>query len=110
MTTAIELPSINRTVSISDFSKGKASRIFKEAHDAPVFVLNRNKSISVILDIDQYKALQEYLEDIEDEQLAMERLERWEKSGEKTFTRDESMLDAGITQADIDAAPDVEIE
>lgn len=107
MTTTIQLPQVNQTASISDFSRGKASATFELAHKAPVFVLNHNKPTAVIIGIDEYNALREHLEDLEDERLAMDRLDGWDGT---TTVREEDMLqEAGLTQDDIDAAPEAEL-
>ena len=48
------------------------------------------------------------LEDLYDYELAVQRLEANE--GKPTISWEESMHDAGLTQADIDAAPEATIE
>ncbi|PLS29613.1 type II toxin-antitoxin system Phd/YefM family antitoxin [Bifidobacterium parmae] len=101
------LPRINQTVSISDLNRGKATETCLLARKAPVVVLNRNKPTAVILDIDQYNRIQEYLEDMDDARMAEERLDHWNGTA---INEHDVMRHAGITEADIAAAPEVEFE
>lgn len=108
MTTALVLPRVNQTASVSDFSRGKTAEIMERAQHEPVFVLSRNKPMAVLIGIDEYSAIQEFMEDRLDSRLAEERLGRWD--GRTTVSEKESMRRAGITEADIEAAPEVEFE
>lgn len=108
MTATINLPRVNQTASVSDFSRGKTAEIMERAQRAPVFVLSHNKPTAVLIGIDEYSALQEFMEDWLDAKMAEERLKRWD--GRTTVSEEESMRRAGITEADIAAAPEIEFE
>lgn len=108
MTAAFALPKVNHTVSVSDFSRGKTAEIMESAQHEPVFVLSRNKPTAVLIGIEQYSALQEFMEDWLDAKMAEERLERWD--GKTTVSEEEVMAHLGLTQEDVDAAPEVEFE
>ena len=89
----------DRSFSISDFNRGKASSIFRLADREPVYV---------IMDLDEYRRMCEELEDERDRRLAMERLEKNE--GKPTIGMNDVMAQLGITQEDIDNTPEVAIE
>ena len=94
--------------SISDFGKGKYSKIFARAEQRPQYILKNNTPSYVIIDFDEYKRQMDALKNLHDYELAVQRLEANE--GKSTISGEESVRDAGITQADIDAAPDATIE
>ena len=98
----------DRSFSISDFNRGKASSIFRLADREPVFVINRDAPRYVIMDLDEYRRMCEELEDERDRRLAMERLEKNE--GKPTIGMNDVMAQLGITQEDIDNTPEVAIE
>ena len=108
MTATINLPRVNQTASVSDFSRGKTAEIMERAQKAPVFVLSHNKPTAVLIGIDEYSALQEFMEDWLDAKMADERLKRWD--GRTTVSEEEVMNHLGLTQEDVDAAPEVEFE
>ena len=108
MAVSMTLPRTNAYVSVSDLSRGGTSEAIDRAQDEPVFVLNHNRPVAVMIGVDEYEALLDRLEDLEDERLAMDRLDHWD--GSTVVSWEESLRNAGLTQADIDAAPEVEFE
>ncbi|KAB5606356.1 type II toxin-antitoxin system Phd/YefM family antitoxin [Bifidobacterium jacchi] len=108
MTATIALPKVNQTASVSDFSRGKTAEIIERAQREPVFVLSRNKPTAVLIGIEEYSALQEFMEDWLDAKIAEERLDRWD--GKTTISEEDVMAHLGITEADLAATPEVEIE
>ena len=108
MSPAAALDVFDDIASISDFGKGKYSKIFARAEHRPQYILKNNTPSYVIIDFDEYKQQMDALEDLYDYELAVQRLEANE--GKPAISWEESMRDAGITQADIDAAPEVTIE
>lgn len=108
MSSSAALGMLDRLVPVSDFSRGKAASIFSRAEHEPVFVVKRNVPKYVVMDLDEYRRMQEELEDERDYRLAMERLEANE--GKPTISMDDVMAELGITQEDIDNAPAVTIE
>lgn len=95
-------------VSQTDFSKGKAPEIFRRiGKQKRVVVIKNNKPSAVILSPDEYKRLSEYEEDAELLALAEKRIA---KSSGKLYSREEVIKELGITQKDLDNAPEVELE
>ena len=94
-------------VPVSRFNKGEAAKIFDEVSRTGIKIaVKNNKPACVLLSPDRYESL---LEEIEDLELMMEAEKRLAEGG-PTYSSDEVMQSLGITQADIDAAEDVEIE
>jgi len=94
-------------VPVSRFNKGESAKIFDEvAKTGFKIAVKNNKPACVLLSPDRYEALMEELEDM---QLLME-AERRIAEGGTVYSQAEVMQRLGITQADIDAAEDVEIE
>ncbi len=96
-------------VSISQFNKGQASRIFDRLHtEDQIVVLKNNKPEAVIVSLEEYDRLTEAEED---NYLLIEAIERLQKNDDKPgVSMDEIMADLGITQKDLDAIDDVEFE
>ncbi|NTU89594.1 MAG: type II toxin-antitoxin system Phd/YefM family antitoxin [Actinobacteria bacterium] len=100
---------MNNIVPISDFSRGKASSTFaKVSKGAPVIVLRNNVPMAVITSPSEYSYLTEIEEDFFLLSESIERLER--SAGKKGTSLEEIMEKHGITEADLDAAEDVEFE
>jgi len=108
MRTTLQTTDIIRSVvPVSRFNKGETAKIFDEVAKAgiKIAVIN-NKPACVLLSPDRYEAM---VEEIEDLYLMMEAEKRIGEGG-TTVPSQEVMENLGITQADIDAAEDVEIE
>ena len=100
---------INNIVPVSVFSRGGAAKAFAKARSGvPVIVTKNNEPIAVINTPEEYAYLTEAEEDYVLLCEALERLERAE--GKPTWTFDEINEMLGITQEDLDAIPDEEIE
>lgn len=100
---------LDSIVPISDFNRGKASVAFKKVSSGvPVVVMKHNEPSYVILDINDYREAVEAIEDFELYAMAVERAKNFDPS--KCISREESMAEFGITQADLDALPEVEFE
>ena len=98
---------IRSMVPVSRFNKGEAAKIFDEVSKTGIkFAVKNNKPACVLLSLERYEALIEKMEDL---QLMVE-AERRIAEGEPIYSQAEVMQRLGITQADIDAAEDVEIE
>lgn len=102
------LDALDSLAPISDFSRGKANVIFERSEHNPVFVIKRNKPQYVIMSLDEYRRLQEALEDMADLQLARERMT------ETNMTHTASLSDVasglGITREMLDEAPEPEFD
>lgn len=100
---------IDNIVPISMFSRGGAAKAFAKAtNSTPVIVVKNNEPIAVVNTPEEYA----YLTEIEEDYLllceALTRLERAEDKPTYTFEEVNEML--GITQDDLDAIPDEEVE
>ena len=62
------------TVSVTELKRNYAA-ILKEAEDAPVAVLNHNRTEAYLLPAAHFERLMAHLEDLEDAKLARERAE-----------------------------------
>jgi PHD/YefM family antitoxin component YafN of YafNO toxin-antitoxin module len=100
---------LNSLVSITQFNKGQASKIFDRLDkEKQLIVLKNNVPEAVILSTDEYIRLSEIEEDYRLLMQAKERLEN--NRGKKALSMDEVMQDLGISESDIDNAEDAEIE
>lgn len=107
MATAADM--LDNIVPISDFSRGKATQAFEKARgDKPVFVMRNNEPVAVIISPEEYKYLSELEEDLYFTGLAIERLEA--NKGKELLTWDEVRENLGITQEEVDAVPDEDVE
>ena len=94
-------------VPVSRFNKGEAAKIFDEVSKTGIKIaVKNNKPACVLLSPERYESL---LEEIEDLELMMEAEKRIAEGG-PTSSMEEVMQRLGLTEADIDAAEDVEIE
>lgn len=101
--------SLEKIVSISEFNKGRAGRIFADvARLDEIVVMKNNRAQAVVVSPRRWKEISEQLEDAADLALARERLRRSDL--EKCLSREQVLAEAGLTQADINAAEDPEIE
>lgn len=100
---------IANIVPVSDFSHGKASSIFRRlGPTAPVTVVKNNRPIAVITTPEEFAYLSEAEENIVLLEMALERLESSERKN--AIPLDRAIEGLGITEADLDAVPDSEIE
>ena len=100
---------IENIVPISTFSRGGASRAFaKVRDDAPVVVVKNNAPVAVVSTPREYAYLTELEEDFA---LMVEALCRIaENKGIEPLSRGDVLKQLGITQDELDALPDSEIE
>ncbi len=96
-------------VSISQFSKGYASRIFDKLKEKKqMVVLKNNEPAAILLSPEEYARLTEAEEDY---LLLCEAVRRMEQSkNEPVFSMEEVMKELRIAQEELDALPDPEIE
>lgn len=100
---------LNSFIPITRFNRGEASKIIKEVKQEGVkFIVKNNTPECVLLSVEDYKNLLEEIENAELLALALEREARDDGTGH--ITQEELMAKCGITQADLDAIDDSEIE
>lgn len=100
---------IGNIVPISDFSHGKASAIFRRMNgSAPVTVVKNNRPIAVITTPEEFAYLSEAEENITLLEMSLERLAA--NNGKPAIPEGEVLANLGITQDDLDAVSDSEIE
>lgn len=98
---------LNSFVPVSRFNKGEASQIISEVkNDGIKFVVQNNAPECVILSLKSY---QKILEDLEDAELAAIAFEREAKKS-RTIPFEKILAENGISQSDLDAVSDSEIE
>lgn len=106
---AISTQTLRSLVSISQFSKGQATQVFDRLRNEPqLVVLKNNVPAAILLSPEEFSRLAEIEENYRLLMLAQERLDH----DNLESARDEAsvMQSLGISEADIDAAEDVEIE
>jgi len=108
MRAALHSPEIIRAmVPVSRFNKGEAAKIFDEVSKTGMKIaIKNNKPACVLLSPEKYEDL---LEEIWDLHLMLETEERIAKNN-PTRSFEDILAKNGITEADINAADDVEIE
>lgn len=100
---------IENTVSISQFNRGQAGKIFEDVKQSGAkVVMKNNMPECVLMSPENYIALLDALEDAQLQMLAMERLANYDPT--KTLSQEEINRKYGITQEELDAMEDVEFE
>ena len=100
---------IENTVSISQFNRGQAGKIFEDVKQSGAkVVMKNNVPECVLMSPENYIALLDALEDAQLQVLAMERLTNYDP--EKLISQEEINRKYGITQEELDAIEDVEFE
>ena len=99
---------ITNIIPITLFNKGKAGQIFEEVKKSGTkLVVKNNVAECVLVSPKKYVEMVDEIEDMKFRLLALERME----SGDGTVVSDQAMMsELGITQKDLDAMEDVEIE
>lgn len=94
-------------IPVTQFNKGQATKVFAKLKDMPsLIVLKNNIPTAFILSPKEYNRLSEIEENYYLLQEAFSRLSK----NQKTLSEKEVMEELNITQNQIDAAEDVEIE
>ncbi len=106
---SIAYETLNSLVSITQFNKGQASRIFDRLNnEKQLIVLKNNIPSAVIISPDEYIRLSEIAEDY---QLLLEAQERLKNNEDKkSLSFDDVMQNYGISESDIDNAEDLDVE
>jgi PHD/YefM family antitoxin component YafN of YafNO toxin-antitoxin module len=95
-------------VPITRFNKGEANKIFDEvSRDGFRYVVKNNQVKCILISPEAYDKLIDDMEDYYDSKWAEDRLAR--NTG-NNHSMQEIAMKAGITEKDLEAAPDVEIE
>lgn len=98
-----------KTVPLSAFNEGKADEIFAEVKQSgPVIVMNNETPECVIVPMNEYQLMTADHDDIRLIAIADERMSHFDPS--KLLTQEEVYESLGITQEEIDAMPEVELE
>lgn len=106
---AISLRSaIQNSIPISKFNQGMAGRIFSDVRTSgPKVVIKNNIPECVLLSPDEYIAM---LDEIEDMKLMILAKSRLENNHDNLISQEEALRSLGISQEELDAMEDVEIE
>lgn len=106
---AITANILNSLISITQFNKGQASKIFDRLRtERQLVVLKNNAPSAVILSPEEYERLAEIEEDYQLLLLAQERISNG--GLERTISWNDAMQSLGISETEINTAEDVEIE
>lgn len=103
------LKTLQSLVPISQFNKGKAAQIFDRLNSQDeLIVLKNNKATAIILTPKEYERLLDIEENFS---LFLEAVRRIENNkGTPAIPIEEVMSELGISEEDIEAAEDLEIE
>lgn len=100
---------LNSMIPVSRFNKGEAGRIFDElARDKTKIVIKNNVPVGVLLSPDEYANI---IDEAADNLLLAEAAMRYANSAPDEFISERAFIQAiGLTDGDLAAADDVEIE
>ena len=100
---------LNSFIPITRFNRGETSKIINEVKTEGVkFIVKNNNPECVLLSVEDYKNMLDALEDAE--LLAIAQAREAARGDEPGIPFEQVMKEAGITQADLDAVDDSEIE
>ena len=100
---------IKNTVSISDFNRGLAGKIFADVRKTGAkVVMKNNRAECVLCSPEEYVRMADELEDAKLYALALERMAKYDPK--KSVSWDEMLTRLGMTENDLDDWEDVEIE
>ena len=106
-----------RLVPISDFSQGKAGKIFNDVaeNNKQYIVLKNNQPTAVLISIEEYKEIQKKIERLEKFLEAVENMRLLKlaenRSNSKTISFEDLVNEEGFTMDEIDAlAESIELE
>lgn len=106
---AITADVLNSLVSVTQFNKGQASKIFDRLRtEHQLVVLKNNTPSAVILSPEEYKRLSEIEENYQLLLLAQKRIANG--GLERTVTFDDAMTKLGISETEVSEAKDVDLE
>ena len=98
-----------KTVPFSAFNEGKAGEIFAEVRQSgPCIVMNNDKPECVLMPMNDYELMTMDRDDVRLIAIADERMSHFDPS--KLLTQEDVYRSLGITQEEIDAMPEVELE
>lgn len=99
---------IQNSIPISNFNKGMAGKIFADVRsNGPKVVIKNNNPECVLMSPDEYISM---LDEIADMKLQLLAKERTQNAPEKTYSQDEIMKELEISENDLNASEDIEIE
>lgn len=108
MATVSVRSAIQDSVPISNFNKGMAGKIFADVRSSgPKVVIKNNNPECVLMSPEEYISM---LDEIEDMRLMLLAKERTKNAPERVYSQDEVMKELGISEDDLNAAEDTEIE
>ena len=100
---------IKNTVSISQFNRGMAGKIFADVkNNGPKVVMKNNEAEVVLLSPQQYVQLMDTLNDYELLSLAVKRMEHYDP--QQLITEEEMNQELNITQEEMDSVGEVDFE
>lgn len=100
---------IENTVSISQFNRGQAGKIFEDVRrNGAKVVMKNNAPECVLMSPEDYVKLLDALEDAQLQVMAIERLTNYDP--EKTLSMEDIDREFGFTKEDLEGFEDVEFE
>lgn len=103
------ISAVTNTVPISLFNRGRAGQIFEDVKRSGAKVVMKNNAAEcVLLSPDEYVRLMDELNDARLLAIANERMQSF--SSDSLVSEEEVLRHLGISQAELDAADEVELE
>ena len=103
------IAAIQNTISISQFNRGLAGKIFQDVKNSGAKVVMKNNAPEcVLLSPDEYVSLMDEVNDARLLTLAVKRMENF--TPEETISEEQVMKDLGITDDDLSDFDEVEFE
>ncbi len=103
------ISAVTNTVPISQFNRGRAGQIFEDVKRSGAKVVMKNNTAKcVLLSPDEYVRLMDELNDARLLAIANERMQSF--SPDALVSEEEVLRHLGISQAELDAADEVEFE
>lgn len=94
-----------RQVSVSEATQRGVAGIINDATVNDIVLTRRNKPVAALVGIERVRLLEEKLEDLRDLALAVARAST---GGEQLISFDDVLTAFGLTEADLDAADDLD--
>jgi prevent-host-death family protein len=106
---ALNADILKRMVSITQFNRGQATKIFSRVKsEGEIIVLKNNEPEAVIISPEEYIRMSEIMREHALLLLAEERLA--DNNANNAIPHERVMRELGLTQADLDAAEELDIE
>ena len=111
MSSVAVIDTTNRTIPVSMFTEGRAEEVFADVQRFGAMVLKQDGITQcVMVSPEKYVAMSDAYNDMKLLEMAEERWKNWNFDMSKLIPAEEVYRELGITQEELDAMPEVELE